>query len=51
MLLRKEKKGLRQWQVILESEQGAVLRDLLDHDVQLAQQLVESQATLEAFSK
>ncbi len=51
MLLRKEKKGLRQWQVILESEQGAVLRDLLEYDVQLAQQLVESQATIEAFSK
>ncbi len=51
MLLRKEKKGLRQWRLIFESEQGAVLRDLLEDDVQLAQQLIESKATLEAFSK
>jgi tetratricopeptide (TPR) repeat protein len=48
-LLRKEKKVLRQWQVILESEQGAVLRDLLEQDVQLAQELVESEVTLAAL--
>jgi tetratricopeptide (TPR) repeat protein len=49
MLLRKEKKGLREWQVILESDQSALLRDLLEHDLQLAQQFVESEATLEAL--
>lgn len=48
-LLRREKKGLREWQTILESDQGAVLRDLLEYDVQLAQELVESEGTLAAL--
>jgi tetratricopeptide (TPR) repeat protein len=48
-LLRKETKGLREWQVILASDQGAVLRDLLERDVQLAQQLIESKVTLAAL--
>jgi tetratricopeptide (TPR) repeat protein len=48
-LLRKEKKGLREWQVILDSDQGTVLRDLLERDVKLAQELLESRVTLAAL--
>jgi tetratricopeptide (TPR) repeat protein len=50
-LLRKETKGLREWQVIIESDQGAVLRVLLERDVKLAQQLIESDLTLEVFNR
>jgi tetratricopeptide (TPR) repeat protein len=50
-LLRQEKKRLREWQVILGSDQGAVLRGLFVEDVRLAQQLIETDATLEAFEK
>jgi tetratricopeptide (TPR) repeat protein len=34
-LMRKETKGLREWRLIFESDQGAVLRGLLEEDVQL----------------
>jgi tetratricopeptide (TPR) repeat protein len=50
-LLRQEKKGLREWQAILDSDQGAVLRHLFEEDVRLAQQLIESNAPLEVFDK
>lgn len=48
-LLSKETKGLREWRLIFESEQGAVLRDLLADDVRLAQELLEGKATLEVL--
>lgn len=50
-LMRKETKGLHEWRLIFENEQGAVLRDLLEEDVHLAQDLLEGKATLETFSK
>lgn len=39
--LRSEKRGLREWQIIFESEQAAILRRVLGEDVALAQELAE----------
>jgi predicted Zn-dependent protease len=48
-LMGKQARGLRAWRLIFESEQGAVLRDLLEQDVQLAQELLEGKATLTTY--
>ncbi|MFQ3535154.1 MAG: tetratricopeptide repeat protein [Aggregatilineales bacterium] len=39
--LQSEKRGLREWQIIFESEQAATLRRILSEDVALAEQLAE----------
>jgi hypothetical protein len=38
---------LEEWQAILQSDQANTLRDVLANDIQLAQQLVDKQITLE----
>ena len=45
--MREQVEGLRDWQLVFESEQAAALRALLEDDVHLAQQLLDSQAPLE----
>jgi tetratricopeptide (TPR) repeat protein len=48
-LMRKQAKGVHDWRIIFESEQGTVLRDLFEEDVRVAQQLLTADATLEAL--
>ena len=45
--MREQAEGLRDWQLVFESEQAAALRGLLEEDVRLVQQLLESQTPLE----
>jgi tetratricopeptide (TPR) repeat protein len=40
--LRREKAGLNEWKTIFESEQAAVLRQVLSTDVQLAERMIDS---------
>lgn len=47
--LRKEKKGLREWETILESQEAASLRLLLQQDVRSAKSLAEGQPLEEAL--
>ncbi|MBN1200431.1 MAG: hypothetical protein JXJ20_01120 [Anaerolineae bacterium] len=46
-LLRKQARGLNDWQIVLESDQAAPLRRLLGADVRLAEQLLTDEAPLE----
>lgn len=46
-LLREQSAGLKDWQVIFESEQAAALRGLLAADVQLAEQIIQGENRLE----
>ena len=48
--LKREKAGLREWRIIFDNPEAAVLRDVLAEDVELAQKLAEGSATLEALS-
>jgi tetratricopeptide (TPR) repeat protein len=44
--LKQESSGLKEWQKILPDEQATVLRDVLEADVKLAEQLLKGEATL-----
>lgn len=46
-LLREQAAGLRDWQIVFESEQAAALRGLLEPDVRLAQAIIEGEDRLE----
>jgi len=48
-LMRQQRQGLAEWQVVLQSDQAAPLRHLLGNDIHLAWQLLEGTASLEAF--
>ncbi len=50
LLMRKEQDGLQEWQTIFESEAAAVLRGVLEQDVQLAGQLVKKETSVEALT-
>ena len=39
--MKKQKKGLQEWETILENEQAETLRDILVEDVQTARELME----------
>ena len=39
--------GLEEWQLVLDSEQAAALRDLLADDVALAQQVLDGDISLD----
>lgn len=41
--MRRESKGLKEWQTIFEAEQGAVLKDLLEKDITLATRAFEGE--------
>lgn len=47
--MRKENNGLREWEMVMQSDDSGPLRDLLADDVALARQLVESRAPLEVL--
>jgi len=47
--MHKQAAGLREWRVVFESEQASALRGMLEGDVQLAHQLIEGHASLEAL--
>jgi Tfp pilus assembly protein PilF len=46
-LMKKEREGLREWQTIINDEQAAVLRDVLEEDIHLAADVIsgETQVT------
>jgi tetratricopeptide (TPR) repeat protein len=44
--MKKDKRGLSEWQTLLESDQAAALRDVLGADVEAASALVEGRATV-----
>jgi len=46
-LLREQTAGLRDWQMVFESEQAAALRGLLEADVRLAQAIIEGEDRLD----
>jgi tetratricopeptide (TPR) repeat protein len=48
-LMRQQASGLREWRVIFQSEQAAPLRGLLEADADLAEQLLNAEAPLEAL--
>ncbi|MBN1965192.1 MAG: tetratricopeptide repeat protein [Anaerolineae bacterium] len=48
-LMRKQAAGMREWVMVLESEQAASLRGLLESDVRLAGRLIEDDAALESL--
>jgi hypothetical protein len=45
--MKKEREGLREWQTIINDEQAAVLRDVLEEDIHLAADVIsgETQVT------
>lgn len=45
--MRKQTDGLHEWQLVFESEHAAALRGLLESDVRLAEELLNSQAVLD----
>lgn len=47
--MKRERTGLGEWKTIFESAQAAVLRDVLQEDVTLAEKLVEGEETLDAL--
>jgi predicted Zn-dependent protease len=49
--LKREQGGLQEWKTIFESEEAAVLRDVLLDDVQLAEKLAEGETSLDALAK
>jgi tetratricopeptide (TPR) repeat protein len=49
--MKRERVGLNEWNTIFESEEAAVLRNVLLDDIQLAQRLVDGETTLNALSK
>lgn len=49
--MKRERTGLREWKTIFESEQAAVLRNVLQADVELAGRLVEGEDSLEALAR
>ncbi len=48
--MRKQTAGLREWQLVFESEHAAALRGMLEGDVKLAEELLNPQAVLERLS-
>ncbi|MHB8626287.1 MAG: tetratricopeptide repeat protein [Aggregatilineales bacterium] len=50
-MLKRERTGLNEWQIIFESDQSAVLRAVLQADVTLAGQLIEGEATLDTLQQ
>lgn len=48
--LRRERGGLREWKEIFESEQAAVLRNVLLEDVELAEKLADNGTALDALA-
>ena len=50
LLMRNEQDGLQEWQTIFESEAAAVLRGVLEEDVNLAGQLVKKETSVEALT-
>jgi tetratricopeptide (TPR) repeat protein len=48
--MKQEQSGLREWKIIFESEEAAVLREVLAADVELAERLVEGKVALEALT-
>ncbi len=49
--VKREQGGLQEWKTIFESEEAAVLRDVLLGDVRLAERLAEGEASLEVLAK
>ena len=49
--MKREQGGLQEWKTIFESEEAAVLRDVLLDDIQLAERLLDEAAPLEALAK
>jgi tetratricopeptide (TPR) repeat protein len=49
--MRRERTGLEEWNTIFESEEAAVLRNVLLGDIQLAEQLVDGKLALNALAK
>jgi Tfp pilus assembly protein PilF len=49
--LKREQGGLQEWKTIFESEEAAVLRDVLLDDVLLAEKLAEGETSLDALAK
>jgi Tfp pilus assembly protein PilF len=47
--MKREKRGMREWKTIFESDQADVLRDVLLADVELAEKLVEDMVDLDAL--
>ena len=45
-LMRRQVDGLRDWRVVFESEQATPLREMLEPDVSLAEQLLDTNAPL-----
>jgi tetratricopeptide (TPR) repeat protein len=48
--MKKEKSGLEEWQTIFENEAAAVLRTVLESDVQLAKRLVNGEAAADVLA-
>jgi tetratricopeptide (TPR) repeat protein len=48
--MKNEKLGLKEWQNILPDEQAAVLRDVLEADVKLAEKLISEEIEAEKFA-
>lgn len=48
--MRKESKGLREWEVIMQSDEAVSLRDLLADDVALARRMIESSSPVDELS-
>lgn len=44
--LKRERKGLDEWQKILEDEQGSIIREVMGADIELAQKLMDGEAEL-----
>jgi hypothetical protein len=49
--VKREKAGLREWGIIFDNPEAAVLRDVLAEDVDLARKLAEGNVTLEALNR
>ena len=49
--IRRERTGLEEWNTIFESEEAAVLRNVLLDDIQLAERLVDGKLALNALAK
>lgn len=47
--LKHEKAGLREWRIIFDNPEAAILRGVLAEDVELAESLAEGRATLDAL--
>ncbi len=49
--MRREQTGLQEWNTIFESEEAAVLRNVLLDDIQLAESLIDDKASLTVLAK